>query len=175
MAPSDSHPEEIISRRFSLPLSTPLRTADGKVTERCGILVGIRQSGPDGESYHGVGEAAPFPGWTESLDTCAGRIETIDDGAVTVGELSGRLSDTSVSWTDTPAARHGLSLATADCRARIANRSLAAEIVASVDGAAESASSTVPVNATIGDANTAATTAAAESAVADGFDCLKSR
>lgn len=172
MSPSDPH-RKIISRRFSLPLSTPLRTADGDVTERSGFLIGLRQSGSDGERYHGIGEATPFPGWTESVDTCAERIQSIDNTTVAVRRPLESLTDTPVSQIDTPATRHGLSLAATDCRARIANRSLGAEIAASVDGTAESTASTVPVNATIGDGDTATTTAAAESAVANGFECLK--
>ena len=168
MAPTDLRVDDVFQRHFSLPLSSPLRTAKGEFTDRHGSLVRVRCDGPNGTSYSGVGEATPFPGWTESLDECRERLETAGPGALT--ELHERGSD---RWRETPAARHGLSLAALDCQAQIDERSLGAALAATVDGAVTEPASTVPVNATIGDSGVNETVHAAESAVQDGFECLK--
>ncbi len=168
MTPTDLRADDVFTRHFSLPLSSPLRTAKGEFTDRDGSLVRVRQDCPDGSAYSGVGEATPFPGWTESLEECRERLETVGSAALT--ELHQRRSD---RWRETPAARHGLSLAMLDRQARIDGCSLGAALTAIVDGAATEPASTVPVNATIGDSGVDETVHAAESAVQDGFECLK--
>ena len=155
-------------RRFSLPLSRPLGTARGEITEREGFLVGIGS---------GIGEATPLPGWTESLSACATALDGVETnaGQPTHDALDNFNALDSLDARDTPAARHGLALALGDGAARNAGRSLAAQLVQG-DGQRErtrSPSRSVPVNATVGDGPAAETVAAAERAVADGFDCLK--
>lgn len=144
--------------RFSLDLASPLSTAAGEITSREGFLVGV----DDGE--RGLGEATPLPGWTESLDACAAALD----------DPPGSWSDPCTPGdepTETPAARHGYRLAVLDGAARAAGESLAERLAARAGFPAPASS--VPVNATIGDAGVEATVAAAREAVASGFGCLK--
>jgi len=134
---------------FSLPLSEPLETAQGRIERREGFI--LRHAG-------GIGEATPLPGWTESHEACERALRTaLSTAEPTPGDCEGA-----------PAARHGLALALADGAARSEGRPLAAHLAG--DGVARER---VPVNATLGDSNPKSTAAAAESALADGFDCLK--
>jgi o-succinylbenzoate synthase len=141
---------------FTVRLSRPLRTAEGTIRQRRGLLVFVE----DGDTP-GVGEATPLTGWTESYEDCRaalGRAGTIAE------ELDWGVA---LAKTDAPAARHGLSLALSEARARAAGQPLYrylgdSEIVRSV-----------PVNATLGDDGPTATAAAAERATIEGFDCLK--
>ncbi|WP_144799103.1 mandelate racemase/muconate lactonizing enzyme family protein [Halorubrum depositum] len=164
-------------RPFSLGLTTPLGTASGEITEREGFLVGVgsgdvrgdRQERGDGAgvSTSGLGEAAPLPGWTESLSECESALRGVNDA-------DGTLVDGALDRLDpreTPAARHGLALALADAAAREEGRSLAARLAAERDLPAPA--ETVPVNATVGDGDPEVTAVAAERAVADGFGCVK--
>ena len=151
--------------RFSLGLTSPLGTASGEISRREGYLVGVTEpSDEERESgERGLGEATPLPGWTESFDAC-----------------SKALGDPPASWNDhpfqperseTPAARHGYRLAVLDRAARAAGEPLS-ELLATEVGFPEPAES-VPVNATVGDGGVEETVAAANEAVAAGFDCLK--
>ena len=160
---------------FSLELTTALGTAHGPIGRREGFVVTVDPASDDVPApdsvpgpISGVGEATPLPGWTESLSAC----ETALDGArrSAAGES---LDDalTRLDPTETPAAHHGLALALADAAARSADRSLA-EYLADANGLPTPAE-TVPVNATIGDAEPDATAREAKRAIADGFDCLK--
>ncbi|WP_435073388.1 enolase C-terminal domain-like protein [Halorubrum sp. HHNYT27] len=155
-------------RSFSLDLTTPLGTARGEITEREGFLVRVGPPDAAGErSGSGLGEAAPLPGWTESLSACELALRGVK------GER-GRLVDDALARLDpheTPAARHGLSLALADAAAREADRSLAAYLTVERDSPPPA--ETVPVNATVGDGDPEATAAAATRAVEEGFDCVK--
>ena len=162
-------------RPFSVDLSSPLRTAHGEIAEREGILVGVGGSsnGDDGGndnhrgSATGVGEATPLPGWTESLSAC----EAVLDG-------DGSPAPSDIDPHETPAARHGVAVAVADAAARESGRPLAARLAerAGFSGAAEPLPSTsVPVNATIGDGSRSETVAAAERAVDDGYGCIKAK
>lgn len=152
-------------RRFSLPLVSPLSTAHGTIDAREGFLLAV---GPDTDSTgaRGVGEATPLPGWTESLSACARALETFNkDG--------GRLP----SATDTPAARHGLSLAFGDLTARETGVPLAehlrSEVADADQGQPHDLPASVPVNATIGDGPIEETVEAATRAVHAGYRCLK--
>ena len=190
-------------RRFSLDLSKPLETASGAIREREGFLVAVRGSngtepglGDDGdhdaasaarETVWGVGEATPLPGWTESLTSCestleaalepdsqsaAGRPEpTALDPASSPERGYSAVDAGGIDPADAPAARHGFALARDAAAARDAGHALADRLAERV-GFPTSAES-VPVNATVGDAPRDETVAAAERAVADGFDCLK--
>ncbi len=149
---------EAAVRPFAVDLSDPLTTANGETTEREGFLVRIR----DGDIV-GLGEATPLPGWTEPLADCRSRLEA----AVERLEHDGpeRALDVAAG---APAARHALSLALADLRARRAGVPLyrhLAETGTDVE--------TVPANAVVGDGRTDETVAAARAAVDEGFDCLK--
>ena len=153
-------------RRFSLPLSRPLGTARGEITEREGFLVGTGS---------GIGEATPLPGWTESLSACAAALNDARTRERSLPTDDARDACDALDARDLPAARHGLALALADETARDAGRSLAAQLMKR-DGPREwthPPADSVPVNATVGDGPPAETVAAAERAVADGFDCLK--
>lgn len=134
---------------FALPLERPLATAAGEITEREGFLVTVKVAGE-----RGVGEATPLPGWTESLERCREALESVTDPAAAVDDLP-------------PAARHGVSLALADARARAARDPLYRYL------GREDAVDSVPVNATIGDGPAVETATAAEDAVAAGVPAVK--
>jgi o-succinylbenzoate synthase len=157
-------------RPFSLDLSTPLETARGAIDRREGFLVAVApDAGGGAVPAPGLGEATPLPGWTESQSVCrtALREATADgDGRTRLSDARSRLSPA-----ETPAARHGVSLALADAEARGGSRSLAEQLAREASLPAPAA--TVPVNATIGDGDSEATVDAAARAVASGFDCLK--
>lgn len=140
--------------RFSLELAAPLSTADGDIETREGFLVRVEAAGTEG-----VGEAAPLPGWTEPLGACREALEAAREAD---GEDE-RLR----ACVGAPAARHAVSLAYADARSRASSLPLYRWL-----GAGDPVEA-VPVNATVGDAPRGETVAAAEDAVADGFDCLK--
>lgn len=152
---------------FSLPLSDPLETAAGTVDAREGFVVRAAVEGVDG-----VGEATPLPGWTESLEACERALRSIEDPASVLGPSVGESGDStersrSDSLGDAPAARHGVSLAALDARARAADRPLYRYL------GADATVDAVPVNATIGAGSPAAAAAAATRAVDDGFPAVK--
>jgi o-succinylbenzoate synthase len=138
---------------FSLPLSRPLETAAGRIETRRGFRIRVEVDGTVG-----IGEATPLPGWTEPLTACERALRAVDDP---VSALDGdRLADA-------PAARHGVSLAVLDARARAAERPLYRYL-----GRDERVDS-VAVNATIGDGSTTETADAAVDAVDRGFPAIK--
>ncbi|KTG07516.1 mandelate racemase/muconate lactonizing enzyme family protein [Haloferax profundi] len=145
-------------REFAVDLRRPLSTAKGDIDRREGFLVAVETA-----DATGVGEATPLPGWTESLAECRNALESVGDPetALTDGTLD-----------DTPAARHAVSLALADARARDEDRSLTSSFALSSSLATDSHTS-VPVNSTIGDSGVESTVEAAMDAVAAGYDCLK--
>ncbi|MBC9986212.1 o-succinylbenzoate synthase [Haloferax sp. AS1] len=149
-------------REFAVDLRTPLSTAADDIERREGFLVAVDVTGETG-----VGEATPLPGWTESLEDCrdalAGLTEGDAEGAA-AGDPKSALEDGALA--DAPAARHAVSLAVADARARAAGRPLAASL-------ATDPHTSLPVNATLGDDDPEATVEAAETAVESGYDCLK--
>jgi o-succinylbenzoate synthase len=136
---------------FSLPLTSPLETAHGAIEHRKGLLVRVEE----GDEV-GIGEATPLPGWTESLPACRAAIAHVDDPESALSSLDA-----------TPAARHGLSLALADLRAKRAERPLYRHL-----GGPEHVEA-VPVNATVGDAPRDETVEAVNEAVDAGFECVK--
>ncbi|WP_254537898.1 mandelate racemase/muconate lactonizing enzyme family protein [Halomarina litorea] len=144
---------------FSLRLARPLDTARGTIDHREGFLVRVAC---DGES--GVGEATPLPGWTESLDDCEAALERATERA---GSDGYEAALDALDARETPAARHGLSLALADARARATDEPLYRYL------GGEAEVDAVPVNATVGDGDVETSVADAESAVDEGFDCLK--
>lgn len=148
---------ELDVQRFDLDLVDPLRTADRTIESRTGFLVRIRT-----ESRRGLGEATPLPGWTESLAKCEEALERAAD-LLSVRKPEAALAEID----DAPAARHGLSLALADLRAR----RLDVPLVRHFGGS--SRSRRLRVNATIGDGSIEETVRACETALDDGFGCLK--
>jgi o-succinylbenzoate synthase len=174
-------------REFSLALESPLATAGGSIDARDGFLLRVE----DGDEA-GVGEATPLPGWTESVAACRESLDAAAD-ALSADGVDAAVADLG------PAARHGVSLARADLRARRAGdplyRHLGSETSASRAGsagrreappderAADAASKatrearkvveSVPVNATVGDADAETTAARAVEAADAGFDCVK--
>ena len=138
---------------FSLPLSRPLSTAAGTVDERTGFLVRVTVDGAAG-----IGEATPLPGWTEPLDACETALRGISDPVAAIDDdiLAGA-----------PAARHGVSLAVLDARARAAGRPLYRHLGDDADR------ESVPANATVGDADPGATADAAARAADAGFPAVK--
>jgi len=148
---------EVDLQPFDLELAEPLRTADRTIEHRRGLLVRVRT-----EKRRGLGEATPLPGWTESYDDCRAALRRAADRLPLGGT-----EDVLAEMADTPAARHGLSLAVADLRARGRSVPLSRHL----GGAARR--QRIPVNATIGDGSVTATVDAAEAALEEGFDCLK--
>ncbi|WP_340102103.1 o-succinylbenzoate synthase [Salinibaculum salinum] len=141
---------------FSVELASPLATAAGTLDRREGFLVSVEYDG-----QHGVGEATPLPGWTESHDECRAALSR---AAEIAEELDWGIA---LAKTEQPAARHGLSLALAEARARHADRPLYRYL------GDDRFIPSVPVNATIGDRPLDGTVESAAAAVAEGFDCLK--
>ena len=145
---------------FSLALASPLSTARGEITERRGFLIGVDDTGVP----PGIGEASPLPGWTESLDDCRDALEATDPAT----------PETHPDPSTTPAAAHAVELAGLDRRGRNDSTPLATTFRADAfDDADAAVPQQVPVNATIGNDDLDATVTAAESAVADGYHCLK--
>ena len=138
---------------FSLPLSQPLTTAAGTIETRDGFVVRVTIDGTEG-----LGEATPLAGWTESYDACERALQTIEDPKSAIENES---------LTDSPAARHGLSLAVLDARSRAAEQPLYRYL-----GGTDCRES-VPVNATIGDGAPDETASAAAAGTASGFPAIK--
>ena len=144
---------------FSLPLDSPLATAAGEITDRSGFLVRYDHRGETG-----VGEATPLPGWTESLGDCEAGLERALDAGADGAHSAGLLE---LDADETPAARHGFATALLDADAR-------ADDIPLYRWFDDSRTvHSVPVNATVGDADRKTTVERAEAAVERGFDCLK--
>lgn len=144
---------------FTLPLESPLGTAAGDITERSGYLVRYDHRGETG-----IGEATPLPGWTESLDACERGLDRALDAGADGAHSTGLLE---LDADETPAARHGFATALLDADARADDRPLYRWFDDS--RTVES----VPVNATVGDADPETTAGHASEAVEEGVDCLK--
>lgn len=158
----------MLLRPFSVPLSSPLSTAQGDISTRRGFLVGAEPGSDirDGEHAAGVGEATPLHGWTESHTRCREALET---AAAANPEAP---TDGSSVPSDAPAARHGVSLAHLDFEARRAGVPLAGYL-AERYGSSETPSGSVPANATVGDGSPEQTAAACRTAAEEGFECVK--
>lgn len=150
--------QQLQFERFEVALSEPLTTASATITHREGFLVRIETA-----KRSGIGEATPLDGWTESIEDCRDALERSRDG----GTLEPGSAAFSRRLDSAPAARHGLTLACLDLRAKRARQPLYRYL-----GGRERVES-VPVNATIGDGSVAETVTAAENALSKGFSCLK--
>jgi o-succinylbenzoate synthase len=172
---------------FAIDLADPLETARGTITEREGFVVAL-----DVDGITGVGEAAPLPGWTESLDSCEAALERaaevieaepapaapsdLDRVALQPLEAAGAVRE---AVAGAPAARHAVATAVLDARSHAAMgplyRLLERGYREDPDGseASSDAAAPVPVNATIGDDPPEATAAEAADAVGWGFETVK--
>lgn len=155
---------ELRFERFEVALSDPLTTASTTITCREGFLVRIET-----ETESGIGEATPLAGWTESTAECRAALERVTENWSFETCPSSRDVDSAFGTVldSAPAARHGLTLACLDLRAKRTRLPLYRYL-----GGREPVES-VPVNATIGDDSVEATVAAAERAVDRGFSSLK--
>jgi len=150
------------TRQFAVPLSRPLGTARGTIRERRGHLVAAGPARGDGTETRGIGEATPLPGWTESPAACVSALASDRPARAVLDDLDPR---------ETPAARHGVSLALADASAHAEGQPLAAHLAA--DAGLPSPARSVAVNATIGDGSPTETATAASQAIDEGTTCLK--
>lgn len=142
---------------FRVRLAEPMLTARGAIREREGFLVTVEHGG-----HYGVGEATPLPGWTETREECRA---ALDRAGSVAAELDWGVA---LAKLDSPAARHAISLAFAEARARASDEPLYRSL--GRDDRVE----TVPVNATLG-ADTSPSNVArrASEVVAAGFRTLK--
>lgn len=144
-------------RDVSIALSPPLRTADGALDRRDGVL--LRVATDDAVGY---GEAAPLAGWTESPPECDAAL----DRAIASLERDDPHAAREAT-ADAPAAHHAVDVALADLDARRDETPLYRDLGA--DGTVAS----VPANAVVGDGSPETTAEAASRAVAAGFGCVK--
>lgn len=159
-------------RGYALRLRAPFPTARGLLRERRGFLVLARGAG----GRLGLGEAAPLPPWTESLEACraalreaAGHLEApVAEPLVALA----RLDAAAPALARAPAARHGLALALLDLAAQEQGLPLADLLARSLLGGAAPRGS-VPVNATVAAEEPAEAGRAARRAAAEGFAAVK--
>ncbi|MFW6435017.1 MAG: o-succinylbenzoate synthase [Halovenus sp.] len=118
---------------FTVQLDSPLETARGTIDVREGFLVRIETDG-----LEGIGEATPLVGWTESYEECR---TALIRGEAIANELDWGIA---LAKLEAPAARHGLSLALADGRAKAESVPLYRSLGGSSDV------EQVPVNVTLG-------------------------
>lgn len=144
---------------FSLPLSSPLSTAQGTIRDRDGVVVTYDHRGETG-----VGEATPLPGWTEPVVECR---TALDDAATADTDGGHTAAMLELVADEVPAARHGFATALLDADARAD----AVPLYRWFDPDIRRES--VPVNATVGDADPELTADAVADAVDSGFDCCK--
>jgi o-succinylbenzoate synthase len=150
---------------FSLPLERPLDTARGRIDEREGFVVRLTADGTTG-----VGEAAPLPGWTETVADCEAALSAVAERLADDADPGALLADPS-PLTGAPAARHAVASAVLDAWARGAGEPLAHHLAREYgDGAPVER---VPVNETVGDGTPAETASAAAEAVEAGFGTVK--
>lgn len=152
--------------RYAIPFRVPFHTAHGVLTQREGVLFQLIRD--DGRS--GWGEIAPLPGFGGSLErswrgllAVAGYFFSCDSSA-DPDTTDGEATD---SESDVPAAlRCGLQTAAWDFRSQDAGCPLAALWT-------PQPAASVPVNATVGEADTAGAVKQAALAVAAGFATIK--
>lgn len=149
-------------RPFELPLASPLGTARGTIDARNGFLFDVFGD------PSGLGEACPIPPFTESREACRDVLERAADAYTETGwaDAFREVSSTAGGTLQHPAARHAVSLASLDRRARVAYEPLYRYL------GGDEAVDTVPINATIGDHPAAETASQAEDAAASGYPAL---
>lgn len=149
-------------RPFELPLASPLGTARGTIDTRNGFVFDVF------DDPTGLGEACPIPPFTESREECRDVLERAADAYTETGwaDAFRDVSSTAGGTLQHPAARHAVSLASLDRRARVAYEPLYQYL------GGDEAMDTVPINATIGDHPAEETTSRAADAAAAGYPAL---
>jgi o-succinylbenzoate synthase len=146
-----------------IPLHSPLKTARGTISERCGFRIAVSD-----DTLTGWGVAMPLPGWSESLSACrtALGIESAESytGPMTAIPIYHARADKKRA---NPAAAFGVELALADLAARQAAIPLATYLNESVP------LDTIPVNATIGGGESESRLEEVQTAVDAGFSAIK--
>ena len=149
--------------RYRIPFRAPFATAHGVLTRREGVLLELTSDA----GVRGLGEIAPLPGFGGSVDEVWPQLPSAVEFLVAqwaVDDWRRLGTDEERRW---PAAlRCGVETALLDSAAQAAGCSLAAFL-----GSPTRVS--VPLNATIGVADTAEATAAAARAVEAGFGTVK--
>lgn len=150
-------------RPFELPLAYPLGTARGTIETREGFLFDVF------DDPLGLGEASPLAPFTEDRTDCHDALQRAADAYTETGWIDAfrAVSGTEDGRLRVPAARHAVSLAYLDWRARKEYVPLYRHL-----GGMEG-SGTVPVNATIGDHEAEETADRATDAAADGYAAVK--
>ncbi|MEY7849873.1 mandelate racemase/muconate lactonizing enzyme family protein [Natrarchaeobius sp. A-rgal3] len=153
-------------RQFSLSLSSPLETADGRIESRDGFLVRVvdgdsREDGKPDDATVGYGEATPLAGWTESVSDCEAALERARES------IRGSVNEALEAVERQVAARHAVSLALADLQAKREATPLYRYL-----GRGPMVGR-VPVNATIGDGDPSETAADTREAAERGFGTCK--
>ncbi len=163
-------------RPFRLPLTRPLDTAHGRISERMGWLVELE----DEAGRCGFGEATPLPDFgTEDLASCRGALEAAlsacirgdaEDGPPVPVERADRRK--AFPGIGVPCARFAFEAAQFDLAAKRAGRSLAGEIRdrAGEKGAPEAS---VAVQALVGGEDPASVEQRARELTAVGFGAFK--
>lgn len=139
-----------------MQLSSPLDTARGTIDSRDGYLVRV-----DTDGLSGIGEATPLVGWTESHEECT---NALDQAETIASQLDWGIA---LAKLEAPAARHGLSLALAEGRARKQGVPLYRSL------GRETAVEEIPVNVTLGAEEPAVLAERASSAVSQGYEAVK--
>ena len=150
-------------REFELELASPVASAQGTIDRGAGVLFDVF------DKPAGLGEASPFPPFTESYEDCHAVLKRTAEAYTDQGwsEAIGEVTQTVDGQLEFPAARHAVSLAYLDQQARLAHRPLFAHL------GGEDAVTSVPTEATIGDYSTVETVDRAEAAVEEGYSALK--
>lgn len=160
------------AHRLTLPLAEPLDTGRGTFANREVVLIELVVDF-DGELRTGWGEASPLAGW------CRGSPKAIQAAVREFAmpcEIDGfRDLDRALGPLDPlPVLRYGVETALFDARGRHAGQSLRETLAAlRIDSEAEPASIPVPVQYTIGAAETEATRLAVRHAIGAGYGCVK--
>jgi o-succinylbenzoate synthase len=150
-------------RQFELPLVSPLGTARGTIDAREGFLFDVF------DDPMALGEATPLYPFTEARNVCLDVLQRAADAYTETGWVDAfrEVSVTVEGELQYPAARHAVSLAYLDWRARVAYEPLYRHL------GGEDGQGTVPVNATVGDHPAEETATAASEAVDEGYAALK--
>lgn len=150
--------EKMEMREFRLSCSRPLRSAAGIIKERFGYLFALKSK--DGV---GIGESSPLPGWTESFKACR---EALRHSMESIEERG--VERTLYDLRETPAARHGVSLACQDLKAKLDNLPLYQFL-----GQTDETVQNVEVNAVISNGTPDETARQAKEEIEKGFETLK--
>lgn len=162
-------------RPYELSLIAPFRTARGRIEDRTGFLFDVFGD------PSGLGEAAPLPPFTETLEECRDVLASAADAYTEAGwtQAFRAVSETTDGELAYPAARHAVSLAYLDWQARTAHDPLYRHLAE--DGAHRGAEGedrddepvVVSLEASIGDLPAERSAEEAASAVSEGYAAVK--